>query len=108
MRNLNWGKLHPAPFAKSEADNVYQATKTGKVQLVLLARHGTGSLGLRLVTCKSKKDLTGWKQMKKTKMRYTLDKKVKKRTCFRVQSGRSWVNSAPGHVRGNVKWLKIP
>ncbi|MEV0402941.1 hypothetical protein [Actinoallomurus sp. NPDC050550] len=102
----NWGPFHPAPFKKSTARNVYTVTKPGTLQVVMIARTGSGSIGIRLVTCKSKVGLTKWVTLKTKNHRYTLNQphRLAKGTCFKVQSGRSWVDSVTGYVRGNVKW----
>ena len=104
--NWNWGALHPAPYEKSESKNTFKITKKGKLQISMIARHGSGSIGLRLVTCNGKTGLTKWVTMKTTNHLYTLNQPhmLAKGTCFKVQSGRSWVNSVVGYVRGNVKW----
>ncbi|MCO6008334.1 hypothetical protein NE236_25480 [Actinoallomurus purpureus] len=104
--NWNWGPFEPAPFKMSTAKNIFTVTKPGTLQVVMIARSGKGSVGIRLVTCKSKVAMTKWVTLEAKNHRYTLNQphKLAKGTCFKVQAGRTWVDYLTGYVRGNVKW----
>ncbi|MGW6736050.1 hypothetical protein [Streptomyces sp. NPDC055013] len=97
--------IHTRPTEKTESDQKFKATKTGKIQYTLTKKQYNNGVGVRLITCGSDwKSLTGWKDFKKEYGDYyTLDKKVKKGTCFRIQAGRSWAKDIDGKVKGHLK-----
>jgi hypothetical protein len=101
----NFGRLNPKPWEKREAAHTFKTTKKGKVQIALLGRSGSGSIGLRLISCKGRKGLTSWQQMNKLNHRYTFSRTLNNGVCFKVQAGRSWVESVYGYVYGYVKWI---
>ncbi|MFB8246412.1 hypothetical protein ACFC5X_15375 [Streptomyces sp. NPDC055952] len=104
---LPTGKFHinTVPAQKKESSQKFKATKTGKIQFTLTKKQYDHSIGVRLITCaRDWKSLTGWEDFKKEYGDYyTFDKKVKKGTCFRVQSGRSWAGNIDGKVKGHLK-----
>ncbi|MEV7912956.1 hypothetical protein [Streptomyces griseus] len=94
-----------SPLEKKESPEKFKKGKTGKVQYTITKKQFDNAIGIRLITCgKNWKSLTGWKDFKKKKGEYyTLDKSVKKGTCFRVQAGRSWAGGA-SVIEGKVKF----
>jgi hypothetical protein len=90
--------IYTSAWQKTEdIDPAYQqlhTTRKGKVELGLEYKEHNHAVGLRLISCKGHKALTGWKQMKKKvdwahPGLYTTDRVLKKNTCFLVQAGRS-------------------
>ncbi|ARF64309.1 MULTISPECIES: hypothetical protein [Streptomyces] len=87
------------PNRKSESSQKFTKGKTGKVKYTVTKKGWNHAVGFRLVTCKGHKSLTEWIDFKKKKGDYyTFKKSVKKGTCFKVQAGRSWAQSAEGKV----------
>ncbi|MFD8059733.1 hypothetical protein ACFXA0_16270 [Streptomyces cyaneofuscatus] len=88
------------PNRKSESSQKFKKGKTGKVKYTVTKKGWNHAVGFRLVTCKGHKGLTEWIDFKKKKGDYyTFKKSVKKGTCFKVQAGRSWAQSAEGKVK---------
>jgi hypothetical protein len=97
--------IRASPWQKKESWwGDLRVMETGKVKISLEDKQYKRGVGLRLISCKGKKALTDWKQMKKKVDPshpgwYTLNRVFKKNTCFRVQSGRSWAGTIGVGVR---------
>ncbi|GGP53443.1 hypothetical protein GCM10010231_25660 [Streptomyces sindenensis] len=88
------------PNRKSESPEKFKKGKTGKVKYTVTKKGWNHAVGFRLVTCKGHKGLTESIPFKKKKGDYyTFKKSIKKGTCFKVQAGRSWAQSAEGKVK---------
>ncbi|MFP3987874.1 hypothetical protein U9R90_10290 [Streptomyces sp. E11-3] len=97
--------ISTSPLEKKESPQKFKKGKTGKVEYTITKKQYNSAIGVRLITCGKKwKSLTDWKDFKKKKGQYyTFDKSVKKGTCFRVQSGRTWAGGG-SDVEGKVRY----
>lgn len=94
-------RIHTRPVEKTESDEKFIKSGTGKVRYTLTYKEYDNGVGVRLITCGSDwKSLTEWIDFKKEMGDYyTFDKKVKDGQCFRVQAGRSWAKDIKGKVK---------